>query len=51
MCTHACAILCEKVRREEIIFSSKASCSFFFFFFFFEEIEFKNLLNTDETPI
>lgn len=50
MCTHACAILCEKVRREEIIFSSKASCSFFFFFFF-EEIEFENLLNTDETPI
>lgn len=50
MCTHACAILCEKVRREKIIFSSKASCSFFFFFFF-EEIEFENLLNTDETPI
>lgn len=50
MCTHTCAILCEKVRREEIIFSSKASCSFFFFFFF-EKIEFENLLNTDETPI
>lgn len=50
MCTHACTILCEKVRREEIIFSSKASCSFFFFFFF-EKIEFENLLNTDETPI
>lgn len=51
MCTHAYTILCEKVRREKIIFSSKASCSFFFFFFFFEKIEFENLLNTDETPI
>lgn len=50
MCTHAYTILCEKVRREKIIFSFKASCSFFFFFFF-EKIEFENLLNTDETPI